>query len=147
MRAPLRRFRTRVTGGIAAVLFLALAGCHTSEVTPGPTPPPTRTTLPQVRAISIATTESFPVGVAVLASVVLPDCTTIGTITQSRSRNIIDVTIPAVSTATGPVWGCLSVSPIITPTVRVVSVTLQGAFPPADYVVRVNGVAQGFHVD
>jgi hypothetical protein len=108
-----------------------------------PTTPKQTTPLAQVTNISVVVTQS---GVEIRASVVLPTCTVVGDTTQSRSGNIVDVAIPAVSSATGQMWVCLSGVPAGV-LVSEVSVLLRGAFPPGDYVVRVNGVAQPFHVD
>jgi hypothetical protein len=129
-----------VVGVLAALL--ASAGCSSTSA---PTTPRQATPLPQVRDISVVITQS---GVEVHASVVLASCTTVGNITQSRSGNTIEVTVPEVDSemAAGQLRVCLSLGPgsMATSAVRLM---LQGPFPAGDYVVRVNGVAQAFHVD
>ena len=69
---------------------------------------------------------------------VLPTpCHGLGRIDQRRQGSTISVTIPVRAPAAGV--SCIEVVAPVTQTIR-----LEGAFPPGDYVVRVNGVERAF---
>lgn len=134
-----------------------LAGCGTTDAgttaTPGtaaqPTAAPAGTptadmakfeikTMP-IDSVEVQIRESQPPQIAIAVSGTLADkCTFFHEATQVRSGNIIEVT---VTTMREKDMMCAQMIEFYNETI-----TLEGDFPPGDYIVRVNGVAQTFKI-
>lgn len=94
----------------------------------------------QVESINVRIAESFPVQVYARIQGWLGDgCTELGSISQNRSGNIINVEItthrPAQATCTMALVGWEE------------NLRLEGEFPPGDYELTVNGKSVVFSVD
>jgi inhibitor of cysteine peptidase len=93
-----------------------------------------------VEDVQVRIMESFPVQVSAAVTGYLRDgCEALGATTQSRSGNVITVSI-ATERETGK--QCIQ---IISPVAQ--DVRLEGAFTSGTYVLRVNGVERTFRVD
>ena len=95
-----------------------------------------------VESVDVRILESSPVQVSAHVEGRLRDeCELVGETTQSRSENTITVTIPTFrdNLTERP---CVQEKDTVEQDVR-----LEGAFPPGNYVVRVNGLERTFRVD
>jgi hypothetical protein len=138
---------------LAAVL---LAGCSTAQTTSTATPasgtaptaaPATPTADPAgaeikpmpIESIEVQIRESLPVQVSVLVNGSLTDgCTEFHEATQVRNGNTIELTVNVMRPKD---MMCTQELTFYTNTF-----TLEGDFPPGDYIVRVNGVEKSFKV-
>ena len=94
-----------------------------------------------VQSVQIQILESQPLQVNAIARGQLPDggCTTISSVSQTRSGNIFYVTL---KTQTDPSASCAQV---LTPFEYVIALEV-GSLPPATYIVNVNGVEASFEL-
>jgi hypothetical protein len=139
---------------LAAVL---LAGCSTAQTTstatpasggaPTAAPAGTPTADPAgaevkpmpIDSVEVQIRESQPVQVGVLVSGSLSDkCTTFHEAKQVRNGNTIELTITTMRPKDAM---CAQMIEIYSNTF-----TLEGDFPPGDYIVRVNGVEKSFKI-
>jgi hypothetical protein len=123
---------------LPALIGLSLVACGGGGT--APTTPPdalvTQSSLLPVASIDLLILESFPVQVTARVRGHLPDgCTSIADVVQTRTGSTVEVTITTVRS--GEV--CIQ---LVTPVTR--NVRLEGAFPPGDYVLRVNGLEKPF---
>lgn len=124
-----------------AALLLVIAaislGCGSESPVSPPEPPIGQEPL-RVSTVTVRT-DTAPGSVTVLASGGAHNaCTNVGAITQARKGNVIDV---GIQTVWDPQAFCILVLKNLD-----VAVTLQGPFPPGEYVVRVNGVEARFQI-
>jgi hypothetical protein len=113
---------------------LALAACGAQPAQPGTTTSPANVT-----GVEVSVRESLPVQVEAHITGQLGDgCMSLGPITQTRSGNLIEVSVPAIRTQ----------AEICTMVMQLIDerVTLEGEFAPGEYTVRVNGVETSFTV-
>ena len=116
---------------VLAALALA-AGCGTSETAVEIVPL-------RVDRVDVLVLESFPPMIHAVVTGTLPTaCSSIDEVTQTRTGNVIEVTI---TTRTDRDVVCILVLKEVTERVR-----LDGTFPPGQYVLRVNGVESRFLV-
>lgn len=103
-------------------------------------PQPARRVQPaRVTDVMVEVRESSPVQVVAHIQGELGDgCTSLGTITQSRDGNVIEVSVPAVHSGAEV---CTMILQLVDERVQ-----LDGPFPPGDYTVRVNGVEHQFSI-
>src|SRR5262245_15472841 len=93
----------------------------------------------RVDKVDVLVLESFPPMVHAVVTGTLPTaCSSIESVSQRREGNLIEVTITA-QTAREVI--CIQVIKEVTERVR-----LDGAFPPGQYILRVNGVESRFQV-
>ncbi len=97
------------------------------------------TGLAQIDKVEVRIAESAPPQIFVQFRGTLGDgCTSLGAISQRRDGNTIDVT---VATNHSGAEVCTAIAQLIDQTI-----SLEGDFPPGEYTVRVNGVAQQFRI-
>ena len=95
-----------------------------------------------VENVEVRIKESFPVQVSAAVTGYLRDgCEKLGATTQSRSGNVITVSIATERDKTTERVCIQVISPVEQ------DVPLEGTFLPGTYVVRVNGVERTFRVD
>jgi len=93
----------------------------------------------RVDRVDVLVLESLPPMIHAVVTGTLPTaCSSIESVTQARTGNVIEVTI---TTRTDPDVVCVLVVKEVTERVR-----LEGSFPPGQYVLRVNGVESRFQV-
>lgn len=93
----------------------------------------------QIDSVEVQIAESHPVQVFAQVKGTLGDgCTSLGTISQKRNTNTIEVTVLANHTGAEV---CTMIAQIIDK-----NIALEGDFPAGQYVVRVNGVEKQFSV-
>jgi hypothetical protein len=93
----------------------------------------------RVERVDVLVLESFPPMVHAVVTGTLPTaCSSIESVTQTRTGNVIEVTITA---RTEREVVCILVLKEVTERVR-----LEGNFPSGQYVLRVNGVESRFQV-
>jgi hypothetical protein len=121
---------------LLALLFalIALAACGGQGPASSPNTQPA-----QITTVNVELLESSPVQVVAHIQGELGNgCMSLGSITQRRDGNVVEVTVPAIHSGAE---ACTMQMQLIDQRVQ-----LDGPFAPGDYTVRVNGVEATFSV-
>jgi inhibitor of cysteine peptidase len=116
---------------LAVLVSAGLFACDSVEeptLVPGQLP---------IEAVEVVVLESFPYQLRAQVRGYLPDsCTRLHEVTQSRTGNVITVSITTLRELEA---FCLQRIEIVERTIP-----LEGAYPPGEYVLRVNNMAHNF---
>ncbi len=118
------------------IAVLLLGACTIADNPPRPAPPPG---VLSVERIDVQVLESDPVQVVAHVQGWLGDgCTTLGPISQTRSGAVIQVTLDAVHSGADL---CTAIAPVVDE-----RITLEGDFPPGEYILEILGDQISFTV-
>ena len=119
------------------VAILALAGAPLALGCGTPATPDVVTEPIQIDRVDVAILESSPPQATALVQGVIGDgCSSVHSVTQQRTGNVVTVTILRERPREAI---CTQIAKLYDETIR-----LEGTFPPGDYVLRVNSVEKPF---